>query len=166
MNVVVGRVGRPHGLTGEVTVLVRTDSPEQRFAPGTEYRLADGRLLTVRATRWHRGALLVRLDGVTDRDAAESLRGAVLTVPADDLPPLDDPDEFHDHELVGLHAVLADGQPVGTVREVVHGPAGELLSVAREGRPDALVPFVRDIVPTVNLTEGKLVLTPPEGLLD
>ncbi|MBO0851792.1 MAG: ribosome maturation factor RimM, partial [Pseudonocardia sp.] len=147
MTLVVGRVGRPHGLSGEVSVLVRTDSPEQRFAPGAVFRLGDGRRLTVRGTRWHRGTLLMRLDGITDRDAAEALRGAVLTVAADELPPPDDPDEFHDHQLIGLHAVLADDRPVGTVREVVHGPAGELLVLAREGRPDALVPFVRDIVP-------------------
>lgn len=165
LTLVVGRVGRPHGLSGEVNVSVRTDSPEQRFAPGAVFPLADGRRLTVRATRWHRGALLMRLDGVTDRDAAEALRGAVLTVPADELPPPDDPDEFHDHQLIGLHAVLADDRPVGTVREVVHGPAGELLVLAREGRPDALVPFVRDIVPTVDVPGGRLVLTPPEGLL-
>jgi 16S rRNA processing protein RimM len=166
LTLVVGRVGRPHGLSGEVSVSVRTDSPEQRFAPGAVFRLADGRRLTVRGTRWHRGTLLMRLDGVTDRDAAERLRGAVLTVTADELPPPDDPDEFHDHQLIGLHAVLADDRPVGIVREVVHGPAGELLVLTREDRPDALVPFVRDIVPTVDVAGGRLVLTPPEGLLD
>jgi 16S rRNA processing protein RimM len=166
VTVVVGRIGRPHGLTGEVSVLVRTDSPEQRFALRTVFELGAGRRLTVAGTRWHKGALLVRFDGVGDRDAAELLRGELLTISADELPPPADPDEFHDHQLVGLRAELADGAAVGTVTDVVHGPAGELLVVAREGAGDALVPFVRDIVPTVDLAAGRVVLTPPDGLLD
>ena len=163
---VVGRIGRPHGLRGEVSVLVRTDSPEQRFASGAVFELGAGRRLTVAGTRWHRGALLVRFAEVSDRDTAAELRGTVLTVAADELPPPDDPDEFHDHQLIGLRAELTDGQPVGTVRDIVHGPAGELLVLAREGRSDALVPFVHAIVPTVDIAGGQLILTPPEGLLD
>ena len=145
---------------------VRTDSPEQRFAAGTVFDVGGGRRLTVAGTRWHRGTLLLRVEGIRDRAAAEGLRGIVLTVAADQLPPLEDPDEFHDHQLIGLRAELAGGAVVGSVREVVHGPAGELLVVERAGRTDALVPFVRDIVPTVDLPGGRLVLTPPEGLLD
>jgi 16S rRNA processing protein RimM len=166
VNLVVGRIGRPHGLRGEVSVTVRTDSPAERFAPGTVFRLSAGRRVTVAGTRWHGSALLLRLEGVDDRSAAEQLRGAVLTVTADELPSPEDPDEFHDHELIGLRAELADAVAVGTVRDVVHGPAGELLVLAREGDPDALIPFVRDIVPTVDLEGGRLVLTPPDGLLD
>src|SRR5919197_147523 len=107
---VVGRIGRPHGLRGEVSVLVRTDSPEQRFASGAVFELGAGRRLTVAGTRWHRGALLVRFAEVSDRDTAAELRGTVLTVAADELPPPDDPDEFHDHQLIGLRAELTDGQ--------------------------------------------------------
>jgi 16S rRNA processing protein RimM len=110
--------------------------------------------------------LLLRLEGVDDRTAAEQLRGAVLTVSADELPEPEDPDEFHDHQLIGLRVELPDGAVVGTVRDVEHGPAGELLIVARDGQSDALVPFVRDIVPTVDVAGGRLVLTPPEGLLE
>lgn len=163
---VVGRIGRAHGLRGEVGVVVRTDSPDERFAPGAQFQLSAGRRLTVAGTRWHRGVLLVQFTGVEDRDAAEQLRGTTLTVGLDQLTALDDPDEFHDHELVGLRAELAGGHPVGVVRDVLHGPAGELLVLSREGLEDALVPFVRDIVPTVDLVGGRLVLTPPEGLLD
>jgi len=166
LTLVVGRIGRAHGLTGEVSVSVRTDSPEQRFAPGAMFELGAGRRVTVAGTRWHRGTLLVRLDGVADRTAAEQLRGELLTVAADELPLPDDPDEFHDHQLIGLRAELADGSAVGTVRDVVHGPAGELLVVGRDAAADALVPFVRAIVPTVDLAGGRVVLTPPDGLLD
>jgi 16S rRNA processing protein RimM len=167
----VGVVGRPHGLRGELVVAVRTDSPEERFAPGAVLtrRLPDGTdagLLTVEAARPHSGRLLVRFVEAPDRDAAEALRGSRLLVDAATLPPTGDPDEFHVHQLEGLSAELEDGTVVGTVREIAHGPGGELLVVARPDAPDALVPFVRAIVPTVDLDGRRVVLTPPEGLLE
>ena len=147
-------------------VSVRTDFPDVRFAPGTEFPVPGVRSLRVADVRWHSGTLLVRFDGVADRNGAAALTGIELTVDRADLPPLDDPDEFHDHQLVGLRAELADGTAVGTVREVLHGPGGELLVLSREELPDALVPFVREIVPEVDLAGGRVVLTPPDGLLD
>ncbi|MGI5128982.1 ribosome maturation factor RimM [Pseudonocardia sp. CA-107938] len=166
----VGIAVRAHGLHGEVAVEVRTDSPQERFAPGA--RLATSRpgspagALTVASARPHSGRMLVRFVEVPDRTAAEALRGTRLLVGVDELAPVEDPDEFHVHQLEGLAAELVDGTPVGTVREVVHGPGGELLVLARPELPDALVPFVRAIVPTVDVAGGKVVLDPPEGLLD
>jgi 16S rRNA processing protein RimM len=171
-EVLVGVVARVHGLRGEVVVDVRTDSPEERFAPGAAMRArrrgpGDAvAQVVVEAARPHSGRLLVRFAGFADRNAAETLRGAQLLVDAAALPPPADPDEFHVHQLEGLRAELDDGSAVGTVREVVHGPGGELLVLARPDAPDALVPFVRAIVPTVDLAGGRVVLTPPEGLLD
>jgi 16S rRNA processing protein RimM len=167
----VGVVVRPHGLRGELVVEVRTDSPQERFAVGSVLlrTLPDGVAaspLTVEAARPHSGRLLVRFAEAPDRDAAETLRGSRLLVDPAALPPTGDPDEFHVHQLEGLAAELADGTAVGTVREVVHGPGGELLAIARSDAPDALVPFVREIVPTVDLDGGRVVLTPPDGLLD
>jgi 16S rRNA processing protein RimM len=167
----VGVVVRPHGLRGELVVEVRTDSPQERFAPGSVLvrTLADGvraGSLTVETARPHSGRLLVRFAEAPDVDAAETLRGSRLLVDPAALPPTGDPDEFHVHQLEGLAVELADGTAVGTIREVVHGPAGELLVVARPEGPDALVPFVREIVPTVDLEAGRVLLTPPEGLLD
>ena len=162
---VVGRVGRPHGLRGEVTVQVRTDSPEQRFAPGVRLGAGPGRSLTVAAVRPHGGALLVRFDGVADRAVAAGLRGTLLTVEVADLPHLDDPEEYYDHQLEGLVAVRPDGAALGTVREVVHAPASDLLVVETAGG-EALVPFVRAIVSEVDLDSGRVVLDPPAGLLD
>ena len=167
----VGVVVRAHGLRGELVVEVRTDSPEERFVPGAVLarRLSDGSAagwLTVETARPHSGRLLVRFVEAPDRDAAETLRGSRLLVDAASLPPTDDPDEFHVHQLEGLAVELADGTAVGTVREISHGPGGELLVVARPDLPDALVPFVRAIVPTVDLEGGRVVLTPPDGLLD
>jgi len=162
---VVGRIGRPHGLRGEVTVQVRTDFPEQRFTAGAQLRADTDRTLTVETVRPHGEALLVRFAGVADRDAAAGLRGLLLTVDATALPDLDDPDEFYDHQLEGLAAVNSDGAALGTVREVVHAPASDLL-VLETDRGEALVPFVRAIVLKVDLAGGAVVLDPPAGLLD
>lgn len=160
---VVGRVGRPHGLRGEVTVDVRTDSPDQRFAPGAGLTGGD-RTLIVRSSRPHGGRLLVTFEGVTDRDAAAQLRGTLLTVDIESLAPTGDPDEFHDHQLEGLTAVRADGSRLGTIRAVVHAPAHDLLLLDTE-HGEEMVPFVQAIVPEVDLVTARVVIDPPEGLL-
>lgn len=166
----MGRIARPHGVRGELLVEVRTDEPEQRFAAGTTLattlRSGERAALTVTSARPHGARLLVRFAAVADRDAAEALRGALLTVDSATLPPPSDPDEFYDHQLEGLSAQLADGTVIGVVTDVVHGPGNELLVIARDGGEELLVPFVRDIVPTVDLDAGRLVLTPPDGLLE
>ena len=166
----VGIVTKAHGLRGEVVVDLHTDSPDERFAVGEQLtgRRAGrpDRPLTVESARPHSGKLLVRFVEAPDRTAADDLRGIQLLIDTDRLVPDADPDAFHVHELEGLRAELADGSVVGTVREVVHGPAGELLVLARPDAPDALVPFVAAIVPTVDVDGGRVVLTPPEGLLD
>jgi 16S rRNA processing protein RimM len=168
VQLVVGRIGRAHGIRGEVFVVVRTDDPEARFAAGSVLVTdpAEAGPLTVADARNHSGKLVVRFEGYTDRTGAETLSGIRLVIDSDDLPPSDDPDEFHDHELVGLAAVLADGSTLGTVTEVVHGPAGELLAVARTEGSEALIPFIREFVPEVDVAGGRVVVTPPEGLLE
>jgi 16S rRNA processing protein RimM len=169
MDVVVGRIAKAHGIRGELAVDVRTDSPDERFKIGAAIttKLRDGskRELTIAAAREHSGRLLVRFEEVPTRDVAETLRGALLLADTDTLPPTGDPEEFYDHELAGLRAELADGTVLGKVVEIVHSPAGELLELDVEGR-EVLVPFVHAIVPTVDIAGGRVVLDPPEGLLD
>jgi 16S rRNA processing protein RimM len=169
VEVVVGRIGKAHGIRGEVTVEIRTDDPELRFAPEAELATdrSDRPTLVVVRSRPHSGRMLVLFDGVPDRNAAELLRGTLLSVDADDDPPIDDPDEFYDHQLVGLSAVTVDGTVLGEVADVVHLPASVLLAVRREGAArEVLVPFVREIVPEVDVAGGRVVVDPPPGLLE
>ncbi|WP_433468018.1 ribosome maturation factor RimM [Spirillospora sp. CA-128828] len=163
---VVGRIGRPHGVRGEVTIDVRTDDPESRFAVGTVIATDPGTAgpLTIERARRHSGRLLVRFAGIGDRDAAEALRGAWLVVDPGDIPPSADPDDFHDQELIGLAVVTADGADVGWVAEVLHH--GQDLLVVRGTAGETLVPFVTALVPEVDVSGGRLVIDPPPGLLD
>ncbi|HEX5114507.1 MAG TPA: ribosome maturation factor RimM [Pseudonocardiaceae bacterium] len=167
----VGRIVKPHGIRGELVVNSSTDSAEHRFAEGSVLFVTarDGsivRSLTVTAARPHTGRLLVFFEGVADRDSAEALRGVVLSANAVELPPIDDPDEFYDHQLEGLAVLTVAGATVGTVREVVHGTGSDLLVVDREGGGEALIPFVHQIVPEVDVPGGRIVLDPPPGLLE
>jgi 16S rRNA processing protein RimM len=168
MQLVVGRVAKAHGIRGDLAVEVRTDDPDLRFAPGTELETdpAERGPLTVDAVRWHQGRLLVRFRGVADRTAAEALRGTLLVADSSSSPPTDDPDEFWDHDLVGLAAVLGDGTVVGEVIEVLHPPGSDVLVVRRGDDRELLVPFVAAIVPQVDLAGRRVVLDPPEGLLE
>lgn len=171
MELVVGRVVKAHGITGELVVDVRTDEPEERFAPGNHLRLKPARGegardVVIEAARPHGGRLLVRLPGVSDRTAADALRGHLFVVEAAELPPIEDPDEFYDHQLEGLTVRTVDGTPVGSVAEVLHTAAGELLSVRTESGTEVLIPFVSAIVPTVLLADGVVEIDPPDGLLN
>ncbi|MDP9101502.1 MAG: ribosome maturation factor RimM [Actinomycetota bacterium] len=169
---VVGRIGRPQGLLGDVTVEVRTDVPDERFAVGAVLATdpASRGPVTVERTRDHSGRLVVRFVGVADRTAAEALRDTLLLVDPGELAPLDDPDLFHDFELVGLRAELLDGTHLGHVGEVLHLPHGDVLAIRREGvavgSAEVLVPFVAAMVPVVDVAGGRVVLDPPGGLLD
>jgi 16S rRNA processing protein RimM len=171
-TVVVGRLGRPHGVRGLVTVELRTDDPDLRFAPG-EVLLTDppGRgPLTVTGRKWHSGALLLQLAGPSGeifgtREHVETLRNTLLLVPVATLPEIEDPDSYYDHQLVGLTVRLPDDSVVGEITAVRH-EAQDLLVVRRPDAPEALIPFVSAIVPTVDVAAGHLVVDPPEGLLD
>jgi 16S rRNA processing protein RimM len=171
-TVVVGRIGRPHGVRGLVTVEVRTDDPDLRFVPGAVLVTdpPERGPLTVVDKKWHSGTLLLLLAGADgavygNREDVDTLRNTRLLVPVSDLPELDDPDSYYDHELVGLAAQLPDGSPLGEVTSVRHEGA-ELLVVRRTDGGEVLVPFVAAIVPSVDVAAGHLVVDPPEGLLE
>ncbi|MFT4042030.1 MAG: ribosome maturation factor RimM [Gordonia sp. (in: high G+C Gram-positive bacteria)] len=170
MDLVVGRVAKSHGTRGEVVVDVRTDVPDQRFAVGTVLRAraprGDGaqRSLTVTAARQHAGRLLLSLAEVADRTAADALRGTLFLIDSTTVDSGDDPDEFYDHELEGLQVSTVTGEPVGVVASVLHLPAHDVLAVRTPAGQEALIPFVREIVPSVG-PDG-VIVDPPVGLLD
>jgi 16S rRNA processing protein RimM len=168
MLLVVGEIVRPHGVRGEVVVDVRTDEPGERFTPGTVLVTDPGEPgpLTIEYVRPHLGRLIIAFEGVEGRDGADALRRVLLCVDSDDIPPPSDPDEFNDHQLIGLTAVDPAGEKIGEVTRIDHGPAHDMLNLRRPDGRIALVPFVSAMVPEVDLAGGRLVMTLPEGLLD
>jgi 16S rRNA processing protein RimM len=174
-EVVVGRIGRAHGVKGEVSVEPRTDEPDRRFVDGAVLRTRTPQgaapapprpsSLTVLHTRWHQSRLLVTFEELADRTAAETVRGLTLLTDVDTAESPEDPEEFYDHQLVGLAMVTTEGVPVGEVTEVVHGAGQDLLVVrAADGR-EVLVPFVTAIVPVVDVTGGTVQVADRPGLL-
>jgi 16S rRNA processing protein RimM len=165
---VVGRLGKPQGIKGEVTVEVRTDAPDERFADGAVLLTEPPERgpLVVASSRWQNARLVVAFEGVHDRTAAEALRDTLVQVDAADIPPPEGEDEFHDHVLRGMVAVLTDDSPLGEVTDVLHLPHGDVLVVTREGGAEVLVPFVKAIVPVVDVAERRLVVDPPHGLVE
>jgi len=167
----VGRVVRPHGVRGEVLVEIVTDTPHARFAPASRLHVEARGSVLVAASRPHQGRWLLQLAGVDDRDAAEALRGAALSVEVTDDELDVDGEFFPDVRLIGLRARRhgVDGSPgdaLGVVAGVLHLPAQDLLEVQTEAGPVVLVPFVRAIVPVVDLAAGLVLIDPPGGLFD
>ncbi|WP_313404565.1 ribosome maturation factor RimM [Aeromicrobium sp.] len=163
MRVVVGRIGRAHGIRGDLSVDPRTDEPERRFAPGSSVLCRDG-VLTIAAAREHSGKLLVTFAEVPDRTAAEQLHGALLEIEIDPDEVPDEDDAFYDHQLEGLK-VMVDGTERGTVLEVLHLPAHDSLLLAVDGRR-VQVPFVEALVPEVDLESGTVTVADRPGLLN
>ncbi len=175
MLLVVGRIGKAHGVRGEVNVSLRTDEPEDRFAIGAVIATdpPERGPLTVTSMRFASSRLVVGFKEIADRNAAETYQGTMLVVDTDDLPLIEEDDEYYDHELLGMRAVTLDQSGtetvVGVVIDVVHGTGGDTLVIkpaGTGGRRDLLIPFVRAIVPTIDRAARVIYLDPPDGLLD
>ena len=164
MQLTAATIGRAHGLRGEVALDLRTETPEERFAAGAVLATdpASAGPLTVVSTRVQSGRWFVLFRESTDRTSAEGLRGVDLVVDADVS---DEDDAWYPHELVGLRAERADGTLVGEVIGLEHLPAQDALLVREPDGARTLVPFVRAIVPVVDVPGGRVVLDPPAGLL-
>ncbi|WP_030753583.1 ribosome maturation factor RimM [Streptomyces sp. NRRL F-5135] len=168
MQLVVARIGRAHGIRGEVTVEVRTDEPELRLGPGAVLATdpASAGPLTIETGRVHSGRLLLRFEGVRTRSGAESLRNVLLIAEVDPEELPEDPEEFYDHQLMDLDVVLADGTEVGRITEISHLPSQDLFIVERPDGSEVMIPFVEEIVTEIDLAEQRAVITPPPGLID
>ncbi len=170
---VVARIGRPHGIRGEVTVALHTDSPADRFLPGARFGLEPGLPggLTLASARLHNGTWLLAFDGVLDRTAAQDLRGRWLLLASSDANAPQDgdsghPNAWYEHELVGLRVEDPTGRELGTVSALHIRPVQDLLEIQLHDGRTVPVPFVTALVPTVDIRGGRVVLDPPGGLLD
>jgi 16S rRNA processing protein RimM len=166
MQLQVARIGKPHGIRGEVTVQVLTDAPEDRFVPGTEFVVepVSAGPLTILSARWNKDILLLGFEEIETRNEAETLRGAKLFIETEELDENDD-EGWYEHELVGLEARVGS-EVVGKIAALTTLPVQDLLTVKTPEGKEILVPFVEQIVPEVNVAEGYVLITPPPGLFD
>ena len=167
----VGRLTKAHGLKGAIKVELYTDAPERRFVPGAVFTLQvptsspwHGKTLELIELKWYNLQPVAFFKDVSDRSAAEALIKAILWIDHDLAAPSDEEDAWYDHQLVGL-AVLRDGIRVGTVSQVDHLPSQDLIHVTTDAG-EVLVPFVKAIVPSVDIAAGTLTVTPPDGLFE
>lgn len=162
MKLNVGRIGRAHGILGEATIEVRTDEPERRFAVGavvsTDNPIANE--LTVSSARVHNGILLLGFEGITDRNSIEKLRNTLMYADVDINEAGVDEDDYHVQQLIGLRAELEDGTEFGVVTDVLNLPAQDCLAIKTKSG-EVLIPFVRQLVPVVDLAGKKVVVVPP-----
>ena len=163
MQLVVGRIGRAHGVLGEATIDVQTDDPDLRFKVGSKLTLDSGQELTIKSSRWHNQILLLGFEGVNDRNQIEALRDQLISSQVD--PSALAPGEYHYQQLIGCQVYLQNNELVGQVSEVVKLPGQDLLSVDKNGS-QVLIPMVKQIIISIDVLEKKIVVNPPEGLLD
>jgi 16S rRNA processing protein RimM len=167
----VGRLTKAHGLKGAIKLELFTDDPDKRFVPGAVFTLQvptgspwHGKTLTLSELRWYNGHPVGFFEGVPDRTAAETLIKAILWIEQDTAEPSSEEDAWYDHQLVGL-AVSRDGQTIGSVARVEHFPAQDLL-IVKTDKGQVMLPFVKALVPAVDIIAGIVTITPPAGLFE
>ena len=160
MRLLVGRIGRAHGILGEATIEVRTDEPDRRFAIGAVVQTDTHGELTITSGRVHNGILLLGFNGITDRNGIEKLRNTLLFADVDINEENDDEDEYHVMQLIGCQAVLESGEAFGEVTDVINLPGQDLLAI-KTVQGEQLIPFVHQLVPTVDVANKKVVVIPP-----
>jgi 16S rRNA processing protein RimM len=163
LQLVVGRIGRAHGVQGEATIEVRTDDPDLRFAIGEKLSLENGSALTVSGSRWHNQILLLSFAGITDRNKIEELRDQLLYAEVDTTSTA--PGEYHFQQLIGCQVFLPDQSNLGEVTEIVQLPGQDLLSVAAK-KGEILIPMVKQIILSIDVSKKIIQINPPEGLID
>jgi 16S rRNA processing protein RimM len=160
MRLLVGRIGRAHGILGEATIEVRTDEPDRRFAIGATVQTDSNGELKIISGRVHNGILLLCFEGISDRNGIEKLRNVLLYAEVDINEINEDEDEYHVMQLIGCAAVLESGEFFGEVTDVVNLPGQDLLAI-KTAQGEQLIPFVHQLVPTVDIASKKIVVIPP-----
>jgi len=167
MDLVVGRLGRPHGVHGEISVEVRTDEPELRFAKGSKLSVKESNnQLTVLSSRWHQEKMLVKFEEITDRDLANEIKGKTLTIKIDPNSIETKKDQYYEFQLVDLKVIDKNNKTLGQIKEVITNLAQDLLVVETVDKREVLVPFVKQIVTNVDLNKKLVIMDPPTGLFD
>jgi 16S rRNA processing protein RimM len=161
MRLNVGRIGKAHGILGEATIEVRTDLAQERFAIGAVLDTDSNGQLTVSTARVHNGILLLGFEGVSDRNSIEALRNELLYADVDINAPAEDEDDYHVLQLIGCQAHLIDGDLFGEVSDVLNLPGQDVLVIKVDGA-EVLIPFVRALVPVVDITARRLTVIPPQ----
>ena len=167
----VGRLTKAHGLKGAIKLELFTDDPGRRFVPGAVFTLQvptgspwHGKKIELVELRWYNQHAVGFFKDVPDRTTAEGLAKAILWIESDAAEQSDEEDAWYDHQLIGL-AVMRDGEKIGTISRLEHMPAQDLLIVKTPGG-DVMIPFVKAIVPVVDVKAGTVTITPPPGLLE
>ncbi len=167
MDVVVGRLGRPHGVHGEISVEVRTDDPENRFAIGAKITVKENnKKLTVASTRWHLSRLLIKFEEIQDRTQVDAVRGKLLVVEVDPNEATLGNNQFYEFQLIDLEVFNTNNEKLGVVKEVLPGSAQALIVVKTLDNKEVMVPFVNQLVPEVDIKNKRVVMNPPSGLFD
>ncbi|CAB4330872.1 unannotated protein [freshwater metagenome] len=161
MRLLVGRIGRAHGINGEATIEVRTDEPENRFVIGARVVTHSNGELLITSHRWHNGILLLGFEGITDRNGIEVLRDTLMYCEVDIDAPGENDDDFHVLQLIGCTAFLESGEKLGEVSDVINLPAQDLLAI-QSAEGEVLIPFVRQLVPVVDIKNRKMTVIPPQ----
>ena len=160
MRLLVGRIGRAHGILGEATIEGRTDEPDRRFAIGATVQTDSNGELKIISGRVHNGILLLGFEGISDRNSIEKLRNTLLYADVDINETNDDEDEYHVMQLIGCAAVLESGEAFGEITDVINLPGQDLLAI-KTVQGEQLIPFVHQLVPTVDIANKKVVVIPP-----
>ena len=165
MRLLVGRIGRAHGILGEATIEVRTDEPDRRFAIGNKVKTDTHGELTITSGRVHNGILLLGFNGITDRNGIEKLRNTLIYCDVDINEPGADEDDYHVLQLIGCAAHLESGELIGEVTDVINLPGQDLLAIKTESG-EILIPFVHQLVPVVDIAARKVVILPPDHAVE
>ncbi|MBC7462809.1 MAG: ribosome maturation factor RimM [Actinobacteria bacterium] len=161
MRLLVGRIGRAHGILGEATIEVRTDQPEDRFAVGARVQTDKHGDLIITSHRWHNGILLLGIQGVSDRNAIEKFKDTLMYAEVNIDSESEDEDDYHVLQLIGCTAFLESGEEFGKVSDVINLPAQDLLAI-QTPNGESLIPFVRQLVPIVDVKNKRMTVIPPQ----
>ncbi|HEY4898952.1 MAG TPA: ribosome maturation factor RimM [Candidatus Nanopelagicaceae bacterium] len=167
MLLVVGRIGRAHGVLGEATIEVRTDLPDERFVLGAHFETdpTTSGPLTIESVRDHNGILLLKFVEINDRTALEKVRDTLLLADVDMADEALNEDEFHVQQLIGCDVVLESGKSIGELADILNLPGQDVLAVKGQSG-EILIPFIEEFVPTIDLERRRITVVPPPGLLE